>query len=99
MSNKDLASGRSIKIGEYNVVVKPLTLKQLRKFVKIVKLLDAEAEEMTDEDISNMVEAASIALEKASPELAADKEELEEILDIKTFNAVLEAAMGTDPEE
>ncbi len=79
-NNKDLASGRIVVLGDEEIRVKPLTLKQLRKFVKVIKHLDADTTELSDEDISNMVEAASIALEKARPELAADKEALEEVV-------------------
>ena len=96
--SKDLASGRTITLGEESITVRPLTLRQLRRFVKVVKNLDMEANELSDEDINNMVEAASIALEKAKPELAADTEALEDMVDIKTFNLILEAAMGADPQ-
>ena len=98
-NNKDLASGRVIVLGEQKLTVRPLTLRQLRKFVKVVKNLDANTTDLSDEDINNMVEAAAIALEKASPDLAKDKEALEDVLDIATFNTLLEAAMGADPEE
>jgi hypothetical protein len=53
---------------------------------------------MTDEDIDKMVSAAAIALKKADPELAADRDALEEILDLATFAEVMAAAMGNpDP--
>lgn len=79
----------------------PLTIRQLRKFMKVMKQMNLEANEnnMSDEDIDNMVEAASVALEKVDPKLAADKDGLEDILDISVFNDLLAAAMGTDPNE
>lgn len=98
MSNKDLVTGTAITVGGSTVEIRPLTIRQLRRFVKIVSDLDFEDQtELSDDDIDNMIEAASIALEKADPELAKDKDALEDILDIRTFNAILNAAMGVDP--
>ena len=100
MSNKDLSAGRKIILGDgAEIVVKPLTLRQLRKFIQVTKTLNLETDSLTDEDINNMVEAASIALEKAAPDLAADKEALEDVVDVRVFASILEAAMGADPEE
>jgi len=36
-------------------------------------------------------------LRKSDPELAADKDMLEDILDLRTFGEVMAAAMGNDP--
>ena len=70
MSNKDLVTGTKIAIGEETVEVRPLTIRQLRRFVKVVSNLNFEDQtELSDEDIDRMIEAASIALEKAAPEL------------------------------
>jgi hypothetical protein len=100
MSNKDLATGVKILIGDTEVEVRPLTIRQLRRFVKIVGDLNFENQaELTDEDIDKMVEAASIALEKAAPDLAKDNDAIEDSLDIRTFNEILNAAMGVDPNE
>ena len=99
---KDLASGKPVPVGDKEVIVRPLTLRQLRKFLPIVKKLDNVSEgELTDEDIDNMVEAASIALEKADPELAGDRELLQDSINIVSFNILLGAAMGNEdnPEE
>ena len=80
-------------------VVKPLTIKNLREFMKVANNMKTNNDEggMTDEDIDKMVSAAAIALKKADPELAADREALEEILDLATFAQVMAAAMGNDP--
>jgi hypothetical protein len=44
-----------------------------------------------------MVEAAAVALAVVDPELAGDKEKLEDVLDLKSFGALMTAAMGSDP--
>jgi hypothetical protein len=54
---------------------------------------------MTDDDIDKMISAASIALRKADPELAANRDALEDILDLRTFGEVMAAAMGNDPNQ
>jgi hypothetical protein len=98
VSNKDLVTGTKIVIGEDTVEVRPLTIRQLRRFIKVVGDLNFESQtDLTDEDIDKMVDAASIALEKAAPELSNDREAIEDSLDIKTFNEILNAAMGVDP--
>jgi hypothetical protein len=98
VSNKDLVTGTEVLVGSEKVEIRPLTIRQLRRFVKIVGDLDfTDQTELSDEDIDNMIDAAAIALEKAAPELAKDKDNLEDLLDIRTFNAILNAAMGVDP--
>jgi hypothetical protein len=44
-----------------------------------------------------MVEAASIALLAVDPELAEDKDKLEDALDLRCFGELMAAAMGSDP--
>ena len=73
----------------------PLTLRQLRKINGIMKTM--ESSDNDDESVDLMVEAAAIILEKIAPEIAEDSDALEDILDIKSFNEMISAAMGTDP--
>ena len=98
MPNKDLTASTKVMLGEKEVEIRPLTIRQLRKFVKVIKNLNTESNDLSDKDIDKMVEAASIALEKADPELAANSDGIEDVLDIKTFNVILTAAMGANPE-
>lgn len=78
-------------------LIKPLTIRQLRKFVKLVDGLDANMTSLADEDIDKMLEAASVIVSKCDPKLAEDKEKLEDAIDIVVFNAMVSIAMGTDP--
>lgn len=81
-------------------IVKPLTIKHLREFMKVANEMKTTDESgMTDEDIDKMISAASIALRKADPVLAADTNLLEDVLDLRTFSEVMAAAMGSDPNE
>jgi hypothetical protein len=97
--NKDLFKGTEIVFADGKKrVVKPLTIKHLREFMKVANTMKTDNEGgMTDEDIDKMVLAASIALKKADPTLANDPEALEDVLDLKTFAEVMAAAMGSDP--
>lgn len=95
--NKDILAGTEILFADGKKrVIKPLTIRNLRKFMKIVKNLKSE-ETLEDADIDIMVEAAAIALAVVDPDLASDKEALEDVLDLKSFGALMSAAMGSDP--
>jgi len=96
--NKDLHEGVEIVFADGNKrVIKPLTIRQLRKFMKVANELKTDDEAMTDADIDRMVEAAGIALAKVDPDLAGDPEALEDILDLRCFGELMSAAMGADP--
>lgn len=95
--NKDILAGTEILFADGKKrTIKPLTIRNLRKFMKIVKNLKSE-ETLEDADIDVMVEAAAVALAVVDPELAGDKEKLEDVLDLKSFGALMSAAMGSDP--
>lgn len=94
---EELNKGKEIVLADgESVFIKPLTIKQLRKFMKVAVKLDLDGN-LDDDQIDTMLEAASIALEKAAPELAADREKLEEALDMYSFNQILSIAVGADP--
>lgn len=99
MANKDIHEGKAIVFADGKTrTVRPLTIRQLRKFMKVANNIQSKPEaEMTDEDIDAMVEAASIALAKVDPELSEDLEALEDALDLKCFAELMAAAMGNDP--
>lgn len=99
MANKDIHEGRAIMFADGKTrYIKPLTIRQLRKFMKVANALQAKNEaDMTDEDIDSMIEAAGIALAKVDPELAEDSDALEDALDLRCFGELMAAAMGNDP--
>jgi hypothetical protein len=95
--NKDLFLGKEILFADGKKrTIRPLTIRNLRKFMKIVKDLKSE-DNLTDEDIDVMVEAAAVALTAVDPELAEDSEALEDALDLRCFGELMNAAMGSDP--
>lgn len=95
--NKDLFAGKEIVFADGKKrTIRPLTIRNLRKFMKIVKDLKTE-DNLSDEDIDVMVEAASVALIAVDPELAEDLDALEDALDLRCFGELMAAAMGSDP--
>jgi hypothetical protein len=102
MSNKknDLRPGRKIIFADgVERTIYPVTLRNLRKLMDVIKDLDTEGNELNDDAITKMVGAAQIVLAQVDPDLADDPECIEDTVDIKSFNQMLEAAMGTDPNE
>ena len=95
--NKDIIGGTEILFADGKKrVIRPLTIRNLRKFMKVVKDLKTD-DNLEDKDIDVMVEAAGIALISVDPELAEDTEALEDALDLRCFGELMNAAMGSDP--
>lgn len=80
----------------------PLTIKSLRKFVKVIERMK-DLEDMSvlaDEDIDTMMDAAEIILAKVDPGLASNRETLEDVIDLEIFQKMMGVAMGaSSPEE
>ena len=74
------------------VKLKPLTIKELRKFMAAI----AKTAEVTTEDetLTILIDACAVALEKQLPELVADREAFEDVLDVPTINRILEVCGG-----
>lgn len=98
MAKNNIREGVTVKFtdGEEREVY-PVTLRNLRKLTKIVEKFDLDKDEVDDDMIDLMIEAAAIVLSQTDKELADDAEALEDLLDIKTFNTILAVGMGTDP--
>jgi len=82
--------------------VSPLTISRLRRFMKLAEAIETDGGKMTDEDIDKMMEAAAVVMEQVDEKLAADKEALEEALDVEIFWKLMQVAMGqkiADPNE
>lgn len=74
------------------VELKPLSIKKLREFMAVIaKTSNVETE---DETLTILLEACGIALAKQLPELVADKEKFEDVIDVPTMNRILEICGG-----
>ena len=75
-----------------NVKLKPLSIKELRKFmVAIQKTADIKSEEET---LTVLIDACAVALEKQLPDLVKDRDAFEDALDVPTINRILEVCGG-----
>ena len=74
------------------VKLKPLTIKELREFMKVIN----KTQEVTTEDetLTILIEACGVALQKQLPDLVADKDAFEDTLDVPTINRILEVCGG-----
>lgn len=99
MSNKDIHSGVEIEFADGKKrYVRPLTIRQLRKFMKIANSMKVGDDgSMSEEDIDKMIESAAIALAASDPDLASDLDALEDVIDLKSYAKLMAAAMGNDP--
>lgn len=76
------------------VEIKPLTIKNLRKFMDVIEGFDKIKDEKAGLDL--MIDAVQIALVAANPEKFKDKEYLEDVLDMPTISKIMEIAGGVD---
>ena len=74
------------------VKLKPLTIKELREFMKVIN----KTQEVTTEDetLTILIDACAVALEKQLPDLVKDRDALEDALDVPTINRILEVCGG-----
>ena len=74
------------------VKLKPLTIKELRKFMTAIQKTANTTSE--DETLDILIDACAVALEKQLPDLVADRDALEDALDVPTINRILEVCGG-----
>ena len=81
----ELQNGAKVKL-------KPLTIKDLRKFMAAIQKTQEVKTE--DETLTVLIDACAVALEKQLPDLVKDREALEDVLDVPTINRILEVCGG-----
>lgn len=91
----NIRPGVEVSFSDKTRTIYPVSLRQLRKLNAVMK--EMENSEDDDKSVDLMVEAAQVILSAIEPEIAADPELVEDLLDIKSFNQLISAAMGTDP--
>jgi hypothetical protein len=75
------------------IAIRPLKLSLLRPFM--VKFADlASVSDDNDKSMDILLECVQIAMKQYKPELAEDKEQLEELLDLPTVYEIVDAASG-----
>ena len=75
------------------ISVRPLKISLLRDFMKSFEKISAVAED-NEKSMNLLLDCVVIALKQYKPELAEDKANLEEILDLPTVYKIVEEASG-----
>jgi len=83
----ELSDGSSISL-------KPLSIKQLKNFMTVIKEMDKPENESEDAAMDVFIKAAMVCLETIKPELAKDKEKFEEVIEVPTMMKILEVCGG-----
>ena len=75
------------------ITLKPLSIKELRKFMSAIQKTSIEG--LTeDQTLDILIDACAVAIEKQLPDLVADRDQLEDALDVPTINRILEVCGG-----
>ena len=72
--------------------LKPLSIKELREFMKALQGASESTSET--ETLNVLIDAVAVALKKQLTELVADRDSLEDALDVPTINRILEVCGG-----
>jgi hypothetical protein len=75
--------------------VRPLKISLLRKFLITFEGI-AKVSDDNDKSMDILLDCVQIAMEQYKPELAKDRDALEENLDLPTLYKIIEAASGTN---
>ena len=77
--------------------LKPLAISRLKRFMTVMNT----AQEATTEDkaLEVLIDACIIVIESQYPELAKDREKLEDALDVPTINRIIKICGGIDLED
>ena len=76
------------------ITLRPLPIKQLKKFMTIIKAVDTDNVSSEDEVMDVFIKGAMICLEAFKPELSQDRDKFEEIVEIPTMMKILEICGG-----
>jgi len=82
------------------ITVKPLPIKQLKKFMNVIRELDAEKVESEEDALDVFIKAAMVCMEKVAPHLSKDRDAFEDAVNVPTMMKILEICGGlkmTDP--
>ena len=84
-----------IKLSNGNVInVKPLTIKNLKKFLAIVKQLQDDSVKTEEDAMEIFIQAGLVCMEQFAPELGSDRDAFEDTIEVPTLMKILEVAGG-----
>ena len=76
------------------VILKPLPIKGLKKFMSVIKEMDSDKIETEDDAMNIFIKAAMVCLEKIEPDLSSDRDAFEEAINVPTMMKILEVCGG-----
>lgn len=76
------------------ITIKPLPIKLLKKFMAVIRELDAEKVESEEDAMDVFIRASMVCLEKTAPHLSKNREEFEEAVNVPTMMKILEVCGG-----
>ena len=84
-----------IKLSNGNTLnIKPLTIKNLKKFLAVVKKLQEDDMKTEEDAMEIFIEAGMVCMQQFAPELSTDKDLFEDTIEIPTLMKILEVAGG-----
>ena len=84
-----------VELGNGEVVtLKPLPIKQLKKFMTIIKEMELPENESEDAAMEVFIKASMVCLEASKSPLSKDKDLFEEVIDTPTMMKILEVCGG-----
>ena len=84
-----------IELGDgTQVTLKPLPIKQLKKFMAVIKEMELPENESEDAAMEVFIKAAMVCLEAVKSPLATDQDMFEEVIDTPTMMKILEVCGG-----
>ena len=76
------------------ITIKPLTIKNLKKFLASVKGLQDDSVKTEEDAMEIFIQAGMICMQQFYPELALDREKFEDTIEVPTLMKILEVAGG-----
>jgi hypothetical protein len=84
-----------IKLSNGDVItIRPLTIKNLKKFLAVVKDLQNDSVQTEEEAMEIFIKAGMICMEQFAPAFSTDKDLFEDTIEIPTLMKILEVAGG-----
>lgn len=77
-----------------DIVIRPLSIKNLKKFMVIIGKLNEENIQSEADAMEIFIEAAMLCMTQFKPELGSDKDLFEETVEVPTMMKILEIAGG-----
>lgn len=76
------------------IFIKPLPIKQLKKFMEVIRELDSENISTEEQAMDIFIKASMVCIEKSYPEIGLNREKFEDSVNIPTMMKILEICGG-----